>query len=35
VDTYRVDIRRPVGLAFRKIYAAGTTARGIRLISEI
>lgn len=35
VDTYRIDIRRPVGLAFRKIWANGTTARGIRLLSEI
>ena len=35
VDTYTVDIHRPVGLAFRKIYAQGTTARGIKLISEI
>lgn len=35
VDTYRVDIRRPVGLAFRKIWANGTTARGLKLISEI
>lgn len=34
VDTYYVDIRRPVGLAFRTIYAAGTTARGIKLVSE-
>jgi hypothetical protein len=35
VDTYRVDVRRPVGLAFRKIWATGTTARGIKLLSEI
>lgn len=35
VDSYRVDIRRPVGLAFRKIWATGTTARGLKLISEI
>lgn len=35
VDSYRVDIRRPVGLAFRKIWATGTTARGIKMISEI
>jgi hypothetical protein len=35
VDSYRVDTRRPVGLAFRKIWAAGTSARGIKLLSEI
>jgi len=32
---YRIDIGRPVGLAFAKIYAVGTTARGIKLLSEV
>lgn len=32
---YRIDIGRPVGLAFAKIYAEGTTARGIKLLSEV
>ena len=31
---WRVDIGRPVGLAFRAVYAAQTTARGIRLLCE-
>jgi hypothetical protein len=35
VDDYCVDIRRPVGYAFRAIYSEGTTARGIKLLSEI
>jgi hypothetical protein len=35
VDDYIVDVRRPVGLAFRAIYSQGTTARGIKLLSEI
>lgn len=37
-DSFRrkwpVDLRRPVGLAFRKIWAAGTTARGIAILTE-
>lgn len=34
-DTYRVPLGVPVGLAFRAIYAAGTTARGIKLFEEV
>jgi hypothetical protein len=37
-DSFRrlwpVELRRPVGLAFRKIWAAGTTARGIAILTE-
>lgn len=37
-DSFRrlwtVDLRRPVGLAIRKVWAAGTTARGILLLTE-
>ena len=32
--TRRIPIRTPVGLAFRKIWATGTTARGIEILSE-
>jgi len=35
VDTYRIPIGQPVGLAFRVVYANGTTARGLKLLSEI
>jgi hypothetical protein len=34
VSTYRIDIGRPVAYAFACIYATGTTARGIKLLSE-
>jgi hypothetical protein len=37
-DSFRrkwpVDLRRPVGLAIRKIWAEGTTARGIAILTE-
>ena len=32
---YRIDIGRPVGLAFAKIFSNGTSARGIKLLSEV
>lgn len=38
-DSFRrkwpVELRRPVGLAIRKIWAEGTTARGIAILSEV
>ena len=35
VDTYRLHTRMAHGLAFRKIWANGTTGRGIKLLSEV
>jgi hypothetical protein len=35
IDVWKVPVRTPVALAFRAIRAFGTTARGIRFISEV
>ena len=35
VDDYRLHTRMAHGLAFRKIWATGTTGRGIKLLSEV
>lgn len=35
VDSYRLHTRMAHGLAFRKIWANGTTGRGIKLLSEV
>jgi hypothetical protein len=32
--TRRIPTRTPVGLAFRKVWAAGTTARGLEILTE-
>lgn len=35
VADYHLNIRQTHGLAFRKIWRVGTTARGIKIISEV
>lgn len=35
IADYPLNLRQTHGLAFRRIYRAGTTARGIKIISEI